>query len=171
MRGDRLTVLLALFLVSIATPALADFGPIWITPSRPVIGQPVQLHVAYSGRCEAIGTSASWPNGENPEESTEGTTVAVLFYGTVVDYGDWCLVAPGVASFDLGAFSGGTYSIDVSLWHNDNDNGTPEILPLGDVPMVVSATPAYPAPVKSPLAMAAIASLLAIAGGAAILRR
>lgn len=162
LRVRRINGLLALTLALFAPPASAFLDAPYITPANPVAGQLVSVNI-YGGECDLVDMGISWP----PPVTQQGSSIEILFTGIHEVNPEWCYYGLGTATYPVGTFSPGSYTLDVERRYG-TIFGEWEQETLGTISFTVSATPSR-LPVDTPtLNRGALAVLLIALVGVAL---
>ena len=142
---------LALLLMLFAHTAHAFFDPPYITPVAPVAGGAVSVNIR-AGVCDALGADPGYP-----QITQNGNAIRILLTGVHTDNSDFCIYPIGTATYQVGAYPAGSYTLQVDFLYDAFPFG-PTVITLGVVPFTVAGAPAsaVPAPTNSPLALLAL---------------
>jgi len=140
----RIAVLLALSVGLFPTPARAFLDPPYITPANPTVDAPISVNV-YGGECDLLDYGIVWP----PPVTQEGTEITILFFGIHEVDPEWCYYGIGLATFLVGTYPEGSYTLDVERQYF-NFAGVLVQETLGIIPFTVGG----PAPAQIPTAPA-----------------
>ena len=154
MRIHRFRGLLTFALALCAQHASAFLDPPYITPANPTAGDLVSVSI-YGGECDLVDMGIVWP----PPVTQQGTEITILFTGIHSEDPEWCFYDVGTATYPVGTFPAGAYTLDVERrYGNAFGSWTQET--LGLIPFTVSGAPAQQ-PIEAPvLSIAGFASLL-----------
>ena len=146
---------LALLLVLSAQTAHAFFDPPYITPAAPAAGEMVTVNIR-GGICDSIVGTPGYP-----QITQNGNVIRFLVFGVRTEDIDYCNYPVGTATFPVGAYPAGSYTLQFDLLYDDYPFGL-TIAILGVVPFTVTGAPAsvVPAPTNSPLALLALSLAL-----------
>jgi hypothetical protein len=149
-----------------APSASAFLDPPYITPGSPVAGEQVSVNI-YGGECDLADDGVVWP----PPVSQQGNDLTILFTGVHEEDPEWCYYGIGNATYPVGQYSAGGYTLHVERRYTSLLGWVHET--LGVIPFTVSAVPAQ-FPIETPaLNQAGFASLflMLIAASLHMLRR
>lgn len=151
MLRNRLTLVLALLLALVSTTGHAFWDPPYITPANPATSDEVSVSVRL-GICDSFYQRAGYP-----KITRDGNTIRIVNFGQHWDPGDLCSFGIGTATYSIGAFVPGDYTLTVDLFYLDFFSQS-QTLTLGVVAFTVTgaAPPAIPAPTTSPLGLLAL---------------
>ena len=163
----RLTFLL-LALAPCAQRAWAFLDPPYITPANPVAGELISVNI-YGGQCDLVDDGFAWP----PPVTQQGNELTILFTGIHEEDPEWCYYGIGTATFPVGSYPTGSYTLQVERRYGTFDGWVTET--LGVIPFTVSGVPPQQ-PIEAPtlstvglgsllLALIAMALLALHAGG------
>jgi len=128
-------LLLVLSLMGWAMPACAFLDPPYITPANPTAGELVSVNI-YGGECDLVDMGINWP----PPVTQQGNSIVILFTGIHEGDPEWCYYGVGTATYPVGTFPPGNYTLDVERRY-----GTPfgewAQETLGIIPFTVSGAP------------------------------
>ena len=157
--APRLTSLLALF----AAPAWAFLDPPYVTPAHPAAGDAISVSI-YGGECDLVDMGINWP----PPVTLQGNTITILFTGIHEDDLEWCYFSVGTATYPVGAYPAGSYTLDVERRYMSSTGPWIQET-LGVIPFTVTGGALPPAPVSAPtLGIAGLSTLLLTLAGFAV---
>ncbi|NCT67201.1 MAG: S8 family serine peptidase [Rhodanobacteraceae bacterium] len=156
MLKHRVALMMALVCLFFAQAAQAFFDTPYLAPAQPVAGQTVSI-VIRGGECDAI---VSFPG--YPKITQEGNAITILFNGVRYTNPILCNIDVGTASFPVGSFPPGSYTLRVALRY-PGPLGSFVVDTLGTIPFTVSpaVTPPVPAPALGGLGLYLLAFALA----------
>ena len=134
MRIHPLKGLLVFALALCAQRAWAFLDPPYITPANPMAGEPVSVNI-YGGECDLLDYGINWP----PPVTQQGNSITILFTGVHEGDPEWCYYGVGTATYPVGTFPPGSYTLDVERRY-----GTP----FGTWPRKRSASFRSPCPAR-----------------------
>ena len=108
MRVHCFRGLLTFALALCAQNASAFLDPPYITPANPTGGELVSVNV-YGGECDLVDMGIDWP----PPVTQQGNAITILFTGIHEGDPEWCYYDVGTATYPVGAFPPGSYTLDV----------------------------------------------------------
>jgi hypothetical protein len=145
--------LLTFVLALCAQRASAFLDPPYITPQNPTAGDTVSVNV-YGGECDVLSIGIVPPVVEQ-----QGSEITILFTGIHEGDPEWCYFGIGTASYPVGNYSPGSYTLDVERRYG-NPFGSWSQETLGIIPFTVSGVPPQQ-PIEAPtLSMAGFGGLL-----------
>ena len=156
MFANRVAPMLALLLMLFAQTARAFFDPPYMTPAAPVAGEMVGVNIR-GGICDGIVGTPGYP-----QITQNGNAIRFLVFGVRTQDIDYCNYPVGTATFPVGAYPAGSYTLQFDLLYDDYPFGL-TVATLGVVPFTVTGAPAsaVPAPTNSPLALLALFPVVA----------
>ena len=167
MRARRLVWLSAILLLS-ASPAWAFLDPPYLTPANPKAGDLISVSV-YGGECDLLDDGIVWP----PPVSQQGNSITILFTGVQESDPEWCYYSVGTATYPVGMFGPGSYTLDVERRYG-TPFGTWAQETLGIIPFAVAAAPVagpIATPALSTAGLAGLAFIVIIVASLALRRR
>jgi hypothetical protein len=140
------------------SPAWAFLDPPYVTPANPKAGDSVSVNI-YGGGCDLIDYGINWP----PPVSRAGSAITILFTGVHEGDPEWCFYNVGTATYPVGTFPPGAYTLDVERRYTTVfGEWTQET--LGIIPFIVAGVPSKPpaeAPASSRTSLTALLAALA----------
>jgi hypothetical protein len=126
-------------------------------------GELVSVNI-YGGECDLVDMGIVWP----PPVTQQGNEITILFTGIHEGDLEWCYYSVGTATYPVGIFPPGSYTLDVERrYGNVFGSWTQET--LGIIPFTVSGVPLQQ-PIEAPvLSIVGFASLLLAVFAAALL--
>ena len=140
---NRILLLIILLFATFVRPAQAFLDPPYITPESPMVGEMITVNI-YGGECDRADTGPVWP----PPVTQDGNNITILLTGT--HHGsDWCCFTIGTETFPVGAYTVGSYTLDVERRYF-NFAGVLVQETLGIIPFTVVGEALTPEPVAAP---------------------
>lgn len=130
--GHVLGVAIAGWFALTALPARALFDAPYITPAAPVADELVSVNIR-GGICDQIFDYPGYP-----QLTRDGNAVRIVFYSAHSDDPLNCYFGVDTTTADIGAYSAGTYTLQVDRTYDFF--GDLVIESLGTVPFVVTGT-------------------------------
>jgi hypothetical protein len=162
MLSRRYRGLLVFALALCAQPAWAFLDPPYLTPANPVAGELVSVNI-YGGECDVADTGVIWP----PPVTQQGNSIVIHFTGIHEVNPEWCYFDVGTATYSVGTFPPGNYTLDVERRYGTIFGEWAQET-LGIIPFTVSAAPQQQ-PIETPtLNLAGLTALLLVLIGAVL---
>jgi subtilisin family serine protease len=117
--------------------AYAFFDPPYITPEHPAAGELISVNV-YGGICDGIVGIPGYP-----QITRNGNAIRILFWSASEDDPIWCNFGVGTATYPVGAYSGGSYELQVDRTYQVRF-GTLVTETLGIIPFTVTGGATQP---------------------------
>ena len=127
-----------------AEPAWAFLDPPYLTPANPISGELVSVNI-YGGECDVADDGVIWP----PPVTQQGSSIVILFTGIHEENPEWCYYDVGTATYPIGTFAPGNYTLDVERRYGTIFGEWAQET-LGIIPFTVSAVPQQPQPTETP---------------------
>ena len=164
MSAYHVASLLALLITLFADPAWAFLDPPYITPASPTVGDEISVSI-YGGECDLVDMGIDWP----PPVTQEGSAITVLFTGIHEDDLEWCYYDVGTATYPVGTYPAGSYTLDVERRYM-SFSGPWIQETLGTILFTVTGgAPSPPKPASAPtLGIAGLGMLLLTLAGFAV---
>ena len=142
MSKNHFAPIVALMLTLFTQSVSAFFDPPYITPGSPAVGDVVSVNIR-GGECDSITGVPGYPI-----ITRDGNAIRILFLGVHYDDPLLCTIPVGTASYPVGSFEAGSYTLQVDL----HEPGEPAST-LGTVPFTVMgvAEPPISAPTLTSL--------------------
>lgn len=134
-RGRRVGCLLVLVLALCTQRASAFLDPPYITPENPSAGEAVLVNI-YGGECDVADDGLVWP----PPVTQDGNAVTITLTGIHETDPEWCYFGIGTASYAVGRYPPGSYTLDVERRYV-SFSGSWVQETLGVIPFTVSGAP------------------------------
>lgn len=119
--------IVALMLTLFTQSVSAFFDPPYITPGNPAIGDVVSVNIR-GGECDSITGVPGYPI-----ITRDGNAIRILFLGVHYDDPLLCTIPAGTATYPIGSFKTGNYTLQVDI----HEPGGPATT-LGTVPFAVT---------------------------------
>jgi hypothetical protein len=94
--------------------AWAFFDPPYLTPAHPIVGEPISVSI-YGGECDLVDYGINWP----PPVTRQGNEITIVFTGIHEGDPEWCFYGIGTATYPVGVFPPGSYTLDVERRYAD----------------------------------------------------
>ncbi|NCT67202.1 MAG: hypothetical protein GXC76_06080 [Rhodanobacteraceae bacterium] len=141
MLKHRVALMVALVCLLFAQVAQAFFDPPYLTPAQPLAGQTVSVSI-YGGECDSI---LGFPG--YPQITQQGNAITILFFGVRYTNPILCNIDVGTATFTVGAYPPGSYTLKVALRY-PGPLGSFVVDTLGTIPFTVA--PVAGPPIAAP---------------------
>lgn len=126
MSKNHFAPIVALMLTLFTQSVSAFFDPPYITPGSPAVGDVISVNIR-GGECDSITGVPGYPIF-----TRDGNAIRILFLGVHYDDPLLCTIPVGTATYPVGSFEAGSYTLQVDL----HEPGEPAST-LGTVPFTV----------------------------------